>query len=170
MSGLKTLGKILLVIVVFIGAIILVSGVRACYNHRREAKIRQEIYQRPGQSYFNKYQRAAQEVADELALKGLVVLVTIRDWDGNGILDYVVEYQGGARVTVAELLGAVTGAVARVSRKTDWRSDKAVVIDAYSTWAAYTSNCRACYRKFLDYRYSDYEVGACILSIWVKRR
>jgi len=162
MKGLKIFGIVLLVLVIIIGGLITISVVK-------EKRRSRGAYQ--GQRIFvNKYQRAAQLVADDLALKGYAVLVEIKDWDGNGILDYVVTYQGGAPSTVAELLGAVTGAVARVSMSTDWRSDKAVIIEAYSIWAAYTRNCRYCYKKFLDYRYSDYEVGACILSIWVKRR
>jgi hypothetical protein len=91
-------------------------------------------------------QEAANYVYDNLYQKGYVCDVTIKDFDGTGVMDYGVVFKDlvtNEKRTVFDLIVAGTIIVGTANSQLTWQSDKLLVTVEKDTWMATTAGCQA---------------------------
>jgi len=126
-----------------------------------------------GNSYGNiRYAERSVESYLRSARAGAVnATCLVADYDSNGICDYVVsihnvEFSSGDEVTDAQAaILLILEAVAMVSSRTKWTSDKVYICNANTKKcliSAYTSNLRRCLNNYRSYRLSQVGYVKCL--------
>lgn len=113
------------------------------------------------------YNDAAKALQQALSGQGYNCQVEVGDVDENGGMDFAIKYIGGNEdKQVLHLIANITGGVAAIVERINWRSDKVFVLIGEDLYWATTTDCVRCYNLTNNPNTTDDEVVECLSEIW----